>query len=37
MILTHEGKTDAEIQTIFGVGPNAIRTLRSRIKAKLNS
>lgn len=34
MILTHIGKSDAEIQQIFGVGPNAIRTLRSRIKAK---
>lgn len=34
MILIHIGKSDAEIQHIFGVSPNAIRTLRSRIKAK---
>ncbi|MBD5311910.1 MAG: hypothetical protein K2J24_07575 [Muribaculaceae bacterium] len=34
MILSYIGKSDAEIQHIFGVGPNAIRTLRSRIKAK---
>ncbi|MDE6669608.1 MAG: hypothetical protein K2K26_07985 [Muribaculaceae bacterium] len=34
MILIHIGKSDTEIQQIFGVGPNAIRTLRSRIKAK---
>ena len=36
MILSHIGKSDSEIQQIFGVGPNAIRTLRSRIKAKLS-
>ncbi len=34
MILQHNGKTDTQIQHIFGVGPNAIRTLRSRIRAK---
>lgn len=35
LILQHIGKDDNDIQAIFGVGPNAIRTLRSRIKAKL--
>ncbi len=34
LILQHLGKSDAEIQTLFGVGANAIRTIRSRIKAK---
>lgn len=34
LILEHIGKSDAEIQEIFGVSPNAIRTLRSRLRAK---
>lgn len=34
MILRHEGKSDADIQQIFGVSPNAIRTMRSRIRAR---
>lgn len=37
MILLHNGKSDAQIRDIFGVSPNAVRTIRSRIKGKLVS
>lgn len=35
LILAHMGYSDADVQRIFCVGPNAVRTIRSRIKAKL--